>query len=35
MKYFDKKKMIFKDDTISNDNNKKNELKEKQKNIEE
>ena len=32
-KYFDKKKMIFKDDTISNDNNKKNELKEKQKNI--
>ena len=32
-KYFDKKKMIFKDDTISNDNNKKNELKENQKNI--
>ena len=32
-KYFDKKKMIFKDDTISNDNNKKNEIKENQKNI--
>ena len=32
-KYFDKKKMIFKDDTISNDNNKKNELKDHQKNI--
>ena len=32
-KYFDKKKMIFKDDTISSDNNKKNELKENQKNI--
>ena len=32
-KYFDKKKMVFKDDAISNDNNKKNEIKENQKNI--
>ena len=31
-KYFDKKKMIFKDDTISIDNNKKNEIKENQNN---
>jgi 3-phosphoinositide dependent protein kinase-1 len=30
-KYFDKKKMVFKDDAISNDNNKKNEIKENQK----